>query len=652
MCGIAGVLAYPGTVDPSQLPQIVDTMAARLTHRGPDDHGCWSDPEGGVALGHRRLSILDISPTGQQPMCSAGGRYVMVFNGEIYNHQEMRFELSAQGKSPAWRGTSDTESLLAAIEAWGLEATVSKLRGMFALALWDRSTRRLFLARDPIGEKPLYYGRVGQLFAFASELKALFKLPNFRAEIDGDALTAYLRFGFVPAPLSIFEGIRKLPPGSLLEVDANCSPTTHPYWRLADVITQAERYQDYAVAQEELEVVLSNSIRQQMVADVPLGAFLSGGIDSSLVAVLMQAHSRQPVSTFTIGFREPGFNEADHAKAVAVHLHTDHTEFYVTAQDALAVVPKLPMIWDEPFADTSQIPTYLVATLARKHVTVALSGDGGDEFFGGYNRYIFGPKIWARSQKVPSPLRSALCKAAAGISPDTWDSAIGALRCSSTGVPRETQVGDKLHKVAYALAGARMPLDFYRGLTSSCPCPERFLAAGRRQPSYQTGPGPFPALNPERFEFPELMMYEDALCYLPDDVMVKVDRACMAVSLESRAPFLSRDVMELAWRIPPSMKFRNGRGKAILRDILKKHLPSDLVDYPKSGFDVPIRSWLQGPLREWAGELLSENQVRRLGLLDHESVHRMWTEHIAGQRNHQQALWNVIMLQAWAIENT
>lgn len=636
MCGLAGFLQL-SRFDVSAAEARARAMADTLHHRGPDDGGAWTDAEAGIALAHRRLSIVDLSPAGHQPMPSASGRWVIAFNGEIYNHLSLRRELDAARAAPGWRGHSDTETLLAAIEAWGVDATLRKCVGMFAFAAWDRSERSLWLARDRAGEKPLYYGWQGPAFLFGSELKALRAHPAFAAEVDRGALALLLRHNYVPAPYSIYTGIRKLPPGTWLKLAAgqrDAGPVS--YWSLAEVAERgvAEPFAgDEAGAIDALERVLGNAVTGQMVADVPLGALLSGGIDSTLVAALMQARSARPVRTFTIGFEEGAYDEATHARAVARHLGTEHTELRVSGSDALALVPRLPRMYDEPFADSSQLPTYLAMQLARRHVTVALSGDAGDEFFGGYNRYFLGPRLWRRVGGIPASLRGRLFRLAAAL-PETLTSRLGA-----------SQSRDKLQKLARMFAGPGIDdLDgLYCGLVSEWHDAKDMVVDGAVPP----------CLLDERVRWPRLsdpvsrMMALDALTYLPDDILVKVDRAAMAVSLETRAPFLDRDVMEFAWTLPMSMKLREGRGKWILRRLLDRHVPRALVERPKMGFGIPLDDWLRGPLREWAEALLDEGRLRREGFLSPEPVRRAWHLHQRGEASFGYRLWSVLMFQAW-----
>lgn len=638
MCGIAGFFqGLPGGDHPAVLRRMTDA----IIHRGPDADGHWLEEQSGIALGHRRLSILDLSPNGAQPMHSHDGRWVLAYNGEVYNFQDLRAELE-RGEAIAWRGHSDTEVLLEGVVRWGLEATLRRAEGMFALALWDRRDRVLHLARDRFGEKPLYYGRVGGALVFASELKALRAYPGFPAAIDRAALAEFMRLGYVPAPMSIHEGIRKLPAGCLLSISAqDAEPVPVPYWSATEaaMASRARRAQGSMTdAVEALEPLLRASIGRRMVADVPLGALLSGGIDSSVVVALMQAQRSDRVRTFSIGSREPGYDEATHAKAVAAHLGTDHTELYVEASDALAVVPRLHTLYDEPFADSSQIPSFLVSSLARRHVTVALTGDAGDELFGGYNRYIHGAPTWRRLRTLPRGLRRAGASAATAVSPaglDRWVSRLGRLAPRALAGGR---AGDKLHKLAMLLPAASEE-DFHRALLSYWPDPHRVV---------RNAPGsPSAAQLPADLGFAERAMLHDTLNYLPDDILAKVDRASMGVSLETRVPMLDTAVYDFAWSLPMDLKIGDGIGKRVLRELLYRHVPRELVDRPKQGFAVPVAAWLRGELRDWAEDLLDPVRLRDEGWLEPGPIRACWDEHQSGRRNWDTRLWTVLMFQAW-----
>jgi asparagine synthase (glutamine-hydrolysing) len=639
MCGISGVAAWRSI---SGLRECVERMIVPLMHRGPDDRGVWTDDEVGIGLGQRRLSIVDLSPQGHQPMISSTGRWVMSYNGEIYNFNELRSALEHAGHAPIWRGHSDTEVLLACVEAWGIEVTLRRAVGMFAISLWDRERRTLTLARDRMGEKPLYYGRVGDRVLFGSELKALRAVAGGALEIDREAVSEFLRFSYLPAPRSIWKGVRKLPPGHLLELgglqDADKDPIA--FWQLG-AEGHAELAARLAVAgdADQVQDSLKEAIRLQMMADVPLGAFLSGGVDSSTVVALMQKLSTRPVRTFTIGFDQPEFNEAPFAKEVAQHLGTEHTELYVTARDAEQLIPRLPNIYDEPFADSSQIPTTLVSHLTRQHVTVSLSGDGGDELFAGYPRYALTANLWAKVSGLPLPLRKAASALLATPSSASWDKALSVLPASK----RQSINGRRIHRLSQLLV-TRSLGEMYVRLMSQWQ-PEENLVLG---------------LSPRSFTLDhwssdvtamEAMRRWDARQYLPDDLLVKVDRASMSASLEARAPLLDHRVVELAFAMPTHALTRDGIGKWVLRQVLYRHVPKSLIERPKTGFSVPLAAWLRGPLRNWAEDLLSESLLRREGLLDPVPVRKLWQEHVSGQFDRSSYLWNVLMFQAWAQGN-
>jgi asparagine synthase (glutamine-hydrolysing) len=644
MCGFAGFYRRGGL--DRQAEDVLRRMTDVIRHRGPDDEGIWCDPHTGIALGHRRLSIIDLSPHGHQPMVSASGRFVVVYNGEAYNFQALRRELEGEGYT--FRGHSDTEVLLSAFETWGITKTIKKTTGMFALAVWDTSNRTLHLVRDRLGEKPLYYGWAGDTFLFGSELKALRRHPKWQGEIDRDALALYTRHSYVPAPYTIYSDIRKVEPGTILSFSSSGSreaAVRETYWSaraIAEHGTNNPWAGDEAEVIEHCDAELRRAISGQMVSDVPLGAFLSGGIDSSLVVALMQAQSSTKVRTFTIGFQEREYNEARHARAVAAHLGTDHTELYVTPAEALGVIPRLPMIYDEPFADASQIPTFLVAQLARQHVTVSLSGDGADELFGGYNRYFWGPRLWKKIAPMPALFRRSLAGALTSLTAEHWDQMVGTVTAALPQRYRLKAPGDRVHKLAGVLSCADRE-DLYRRLTSNWHRPLSVALDATEPPTALTDT----TRRMSSSSFVEQMMYLDSVSYLPDDILVKVDRASMAVSLESRAPYLDHQVVEFAWRVPLAMKIRNGQGKWLLRQVLDRYVPRVLMHRPKMGFGVPIDSWLRGPLHEWAEALLAPERIAREGFFNSEEINRKWSEHQSGRRNWQYPLWTILMFQLW-----
>lgn len=638
MCGIAGIWRRRG----QDAAVTAQRMSLRLVHRGPDDSGVWHDPASGIALGFRRLSIIDTSPAGHQPMQSASGRYTVVFNGEVYNYEAIRQELIESGNAPVWRGHSDTEVLLAAFEAWGLEAAVQRFVGMFGFALWDGRERKLHLVRDRMGVKPLYYAATPTALLFGSELKAMTVAEEFPGEIDRDALALYMRFAYVPAPYTIYRNVRKVRPGMIVTIDADGAASERAYWSLHDVVTRAmaDRFSGSdEEATDALERIVSESVRLRMISDVPLGVFLSGGIDSSLVAALMQAQSNAPVKTFTIGFREAEYDEAHHAAAIARHLGTDHTELYVTASDAQDVIPRLPDIYDEPFADSSQIPTYLVSRLARQKVTVSLSGDGGDEFFGGYHRYFLGRKVWDKVDRIPRLTRPLASAALRAVPVSAWNTLLSPRRRFVPRALRRDRAGERIHKLARAMT-SRTPDWLYLEIVTQWNDP---VLGARPLPIGITSPEEWPRLD----DLTERMMYLDQISYLPDDILAKVDRASMAVSLEAREPLLDHRLLEFAWRIPLAMKLRHGEGKWILKHLLARYVPQSLIDRPKMGFGLPIDHWLRGSLRDWAEALLDERRLREEGFFDVAAIRAKWDDHAAGSGEWQHYVWTVLMFQAW-----
>ena len=646
MCGFVGFFGGDSHFNKGNSEAVLKCMADKIINRGPDDDGYWFNSEKNIGLGHRRLSIVDLSPAGHQPMHSASDRYVIAFNGEIYNHTQIRKELMASSVTPVWRGHSDTETLLAGFDAWGIEATVKRASGMFAFAVWDNNENILVLGRDRIGEKPLYYGWQGDTFLFGSELKSLKQHPDFRAEINTDSITILLRHNYIPAPYSIYQGISKLEPGCLLSVSSTTKePKVWSYWSSSDAIVAGVQVPftgtpDDAV--DELERLAKLAIKQQMMGDVPLGGFLSGGIDSSAVVALMQTQSTRPVKTFTIGLHEEGYNEAVHAKAVAKHLGTDHTELYVTSEEAMSVIPDLPTLYSEPFSDSSQIPTFLVSKLAKQHVTVSLSGDAGDELFCGYNRYQMTNNLWNKLSMLPVPLRTVLANGINSISPQAWNN----LATYMPGAKRFNNIGDKLHKGAGVLA-SRSVDELYLGLVSAHRDPA-VLVVGAKEPSTLLSGN-----APDLIGLSDIqrMMALDLMTYLPDDILVKVDRAAMGVSLETRVPFLDHHIVEFAWSLPQSIKLKEGQTKWPLRQVLYRHVPRKLIERPKMGFGIPIDKWLRGPLRGWAESLLDEGRLRREGFFHPGPIRSLWSEHLSGKRNFAGLLWSILMFQAWLEEN-
>jgi len=627
MCGIAGFADQSGRLKEPEF--ILQKMTDSLIYRGPDGQGLWFDKEVGVGLGHRRLSIIDLSSEGHQPMLSSSGRYVITYNGEVYNFDELRAEL--EKCEYTFRGHSDTEIILTAIEAWGLEQAVCRFIGMFAFALWDRKKHKLHLVRDRLGIKPLYYGYVNDVFMFASELKALRSYPEFSQSINRGALATMLRHGFISAPYSIYQGIQKLSPGHILSLDiqqpADSAYQVHAYWSAKTVIERAVENPftgSFEGAVEQLDELLREAVRLRMLSDVPLGAFLSGGIDSSTIVALMQAQSTRPVKTYTIGFNESRFNEANYASAVAQHLGTEHTELYVTSDEALSIIPRLPTLYDEPFADSSQIPTFLVSELTRKYVTVSLSGDGGDELFHGYRRYFNAQRKWKQIGWMPPGVRDEFGRLIKSVIPRCWN------RPHTLGALLLTKNADGLYE--WLLSHWKEPTAIVHGGIESLT-----IFNNHAQQAQLT-------------DFSHRMMFMDLVCYLPDDILVKVDRASMAVGLEARVPLLDHRVVEFAWSLPMDFNKRQGKGKRILRQVLNKYVPKELVERPKKGFGVPIGMWLRGPLRDWAENLLDEYRISHEGYFDPGIIREKWEEHLQGKRDWHSELWNVLMFQAW-LEN-
>jgi asparagine synthase (glutamine-hydrolysing) len=638
MCGIAGVLSRSNYVDDKILVKVGES----LHHRGPDQLGRWSSKESGISLVHRRLSILDLSAYGNQPMSSESHRYVVVFNGEIYNFAGIKSEIARIRSNASYRGHSDTEVLLHAFETWGIEDSIAKITGMFAIAVWDDLAKALYIVRDRMGEKPLYYGYSKGIFAFGSELKVFRAIPGFELSVDPNAVSNFVRYSYVEESRSIYKEVKKLPPACYLKISLdNIKAVGEPikYWDLNKIAMTATRNPFSGSDQQAIQSLdehLSRIIKGQMIADVPLGAFLSGGIDSSTIVACMQRESTRPVKTFTIGFEESQYDESRYAENVARHLGTDHTTLKLTWDQALQLIPRLPEIYDEPFADSSQIPTYLVTQLARQHVTVALSGDAGDEVFGGYNRHQWIPKIWRKTNYLPRFGRGFVGGLLNALRPDQWDALFSVIGLFGGNAKNP---GEKIQKLANSI-GASSVQELYDFVRSQGLCKNNLMSV-RHQDSVES-------LKWQELDCLEhTLMLADMNDYLPGDILTKVDRAAMAVSLETRVPFLDHELIEFAWSLPLHMKIRNGEGKWILRRVLEKHVPLKMFDRPKSGFGVPIDSWLRGPLREWAGDLLSMDRIRRDGYFDAEKIQKLWDEHLTGKRRWHHQLWNILMFNAW-----
>lgn len=645
MCGIAGFLNFKATQTQGALISLGKNMSGTLIHRGPDDSGIWADEKDGICLAHRRLAILDLSPLGHQPMVSQSKRYVLIFNGEIYNYMEIRKDLELRNCN--FKGHSDTEVMLAAFETWGLFESLKKFIGMFAIALWDQKEKQLYLIRDRLGKKPLYYGFMGNTFLFGSELKALKVHPEFQKEINRNALTAFLRYSYIPTPYSIYENIYKLNPGTVLTLNPkkgwNQVKLTS-YWSFEEIARKSRdlpSHKNETEAVEELDSLLKDAVRIRMYSDVPLGVFLSGGIDSSLITALMQAQSEIPIKTFTIGFQESAYNEAPYSKEIAKHLGTNHAEFYLSPKDAMEVIPLLPILYDEPFADPSQIPTYLVSKVAKQQVTVALSGDGGDEIFGGYNRYLIGKNIWKKISRLPTPLKKSFSIGMTKISPQVIDSIFSLFNRFHFAFLREERPGEKLHKLAQILTVSSCEEMYYQFI-SHWKDPETVVMNGKEPLTYLKT-----IQWNSKMSCVEKMMAWDTLTYLPDDILAKVDRASMGVSLEVRAPLLDHRVVEYAWNLPEELKIRQKETRWILRKILYQYVPKQLIERPKMGFGLPIGEWLRGSLREWAESLINEQKLKNENFFQPEPIREKWEEHLSKKRNWYDLLWNILMFEAW-----
>jgi asparagine synthase (glutamine-hydrolysing) len=650
MCGFTGYLASNPIDKSKNSKRVIQDMTDSLYHRGPDSEGFWEDYAQGISMGFRRLAILDTSSKGNQPMLSNNGQYVLIFNGEIYNHLDLRKEIAISYPDYKWRSGSDTETLLFAFQIWGISETIQKCIGMFGFAVWCKKRKVLTLGRDRLGEKPVYYGWQGsnndRLFFFGSELKSFKKHPEFKGEINRDSLSSFVRYSYIPAPHSIYEGIFKLLPGNILEVSANNpDPLIYKYWSALDITIKQNnslQFKNTNEAVNSLESVLENSVNKQMIADVPIGAFLSGGIDSSLIVSLMQTQSSQRIKTFTIGFDNEGYNEAAHAKAVAEHLKTDHSELYIDSKDLLNVIPSLAQLYDEPFSDSSQIPTYLISKFAKQDVTVALSGDGGDEIFCGYNRYQVTNQYWPILKTVPSFFKKMIASTILALSPNQIDSLYNFFIRNK----RYSNFGDKVHKGSKVIDSKDITA-LYKGVTSICLDPDSIVLDGSESNYFlDSSIKKLKSLDDVSF-----MMMLDLLTYLPDDILTKVDRAAMGVSLETRVPFLNHEVVEFALSLPQKYKLRNNQTKWLLRQVLYKHVPKELIERPKSGFAIPIGIWLRTSLKDWAEDLLNENLMTAQGFFNVNKIRKRWLQHLSGTHNWEHFLWNILMFQSWLRES-
>lgn len=645
MCGFTGYISSHPMDKFSNNESIIHEMTGSLIHRGPDSEGFWKDSSKGIVMGFRRLAILDTSSNGNQPMISNNGQFVIVFNGEIYNHLILRKEIENIKKNHQWTSGSDTETILCGFELWGIHETIQKCTGMFGFAVWCNKNKELVLGRDRLGEKPVYYGWQGEshdrVFLFGSELKAFHKHPSFQKVIDRDAISSFIRYSYVPAPNSIYKNIYKLLPGHLLKVSqSNQNPQITEYWSASHIAQQNHKlsFSTDTKAIDSLEEVLKSSVKQQMIADVPIGAFLSGGIDSSLTTSLMQEQSMDKIKTFTIGFNQKEFNEADHAKAVANHLNTDHAELYIDSQDLLNVIPKLSQLYDEPFGDSSQIPTYLISNFARQTVTVALSGDGGDELFCGYNRYKVTDKYWRKLKIIPPFLRRIIGNSLSKLPPQKIDQ----MHSFFSRNAQYANISDKVIKGSNVIASEDIT-DLYIGLISACKEPNSFVIDGVESNRFLHSK----LSLLKNFDDLSFMMLMDLLTYLPDDILTKVDRAAMGVSLETRVPMLSHQIVEFAMQLPQEYKLRDNQTKWLLREVLYRNVPKEIIDRPKSGFAVPIGFWLRTSLKDWADDLLSESSIHKQGFFHAAKIRERWLQHLSGTHNWEHFLWNILMFQSW-----